>query len=105
MSRYSQIKTRVINEENSKLKIHNSPVYPKVPHHENDIHVITEYGDRLTLLADQFYGDVNLYWVISIANPENLDMGSINIPTGTQLRIPYDPYSVINEFNKLNNLK
>lgn len=27
-------------------------------------------GDRLDLLADRFYGDVDLWWILARANPE-----------------------------------
>lgn len=78
--------------------------YPEVAPSENDIYVITEFGDRLDLLAHQFYNDVNLYWVISIANPDVVNFGSITVAEGSQLRIPsresvvniVDAYRILN---------
>ena len=29
--------------------------YPEIPLHESDIYVITDFGDRLDLLSNQFY--------------------------------------------------
>lgn len=43
-------------------------------------------GDRLDSLAMQFYRNPELWWVITEANPEIVDMQ--NIPAGTVLRIP-----------------
>ena len=40
--------------------------YPEVVASETDIYVETEFGDRLDRLAFQFYGDVTLYWIITI---------------------------------------
>lgn len=76
--------------------------YPEVPLNENDIYVITDFGDRLDLLANQFYQDITLYWIIAIANPNKLSLGSINIPTGTQLRIPTDIVGILQSYNELN---
>jgi len=76
--------------------------YPEVPLNANDIYVITDFGDRLDLLANQFYQDITLYWIIAIANPNKLSLGSINIPTGTQLRIPTDIVGILQSYNELN---
>lgn len=77
--------------------------YPQVTLSENDIWVITTQGDRLDLLADQYYGDSTLYWIISIAN-ENLKQNSLFIPEGTQIRIPQNVAEIISEYTQLNNL-
>ena len=59
-------------------------LYPKIPHSDSDIYVITQYGDRLDSLAHQFYGDTTLWWYIAKAN----NLISLNVPTNLQLRIP-----------------
>ena len=76
--------------------------YPEVPVSENDIYVETEFGDRLDLLANQFYGDVTLYWVIAIANPDKINMGSLFLTEGSQIRIPSNVVEVVDSFNLLN---
>ena len=63
---------------------------------------MTDEGDRLDLLANQFYSDITLWWVIAIANPDVVDFGSISMTPGTQLRIPFDLNSIISSFNSLN---
>ena len=70
--------------------------YPEIPLSENDIYVISTQGDRFDVLAQQYYGDSSLWWVISIANTGNAGAGtlpvlpqnSLIIPEGTQIRIP-----------------
>ena len=91
MGRYNRFKT--IRNENPNVgtigsRYYKPVFYPQVEESEEDIYVITEFGDRLDLLAHQFYNDVGLYWVISISNPDVLNFGSITIKEGTQLRIP-----------------
>ncbi len=77
--------------------------YPEIPLSENDIYVITEFGDRLDLLANQFYGDTSLYWIIASANPNEVSFGSLFIEEGTQIRIPTEISVILNEFLLLNN--
>tara|TARA_R110000796_G_scaffold4716_3_gene18014 strand:- start:4951 stop:5274 length:324 start_codon:yes stop_codon:yes gene_type:complete len=78
--------------------------YPEVTPSENDIFVETEFGDRLDLLAHQFYKDVTLYWIISLANPNKVSFGSLTIPVGTQLAIPTNISGIIDSYNRLNEL-
>lgn len=78
--------------------------YPLIPLDSSDIYVLTSFDDRLDLLAHQFYGDVKLYWIIAIANPDVIDFGSLFIKEGTQLRIPTNVVNIIGEYNRLNSL-
>jgi hypothetical protein len=78
--------------------------YPEVNPQESDIYVETDWGDRLDLLANQFYSDVNLYWIIALANPDTVGFGTLAIPRGTQLRIPINVSGIIDSYNRLNEL-
>lgn len=83
------------------IRYYKNVLYPQIPLSEDDIYVITGEGDRLDLLANQFYNDTTLWWVISIAN-ETLNQGSMYVPVGTQLRIPQNITSITSKYNKLN---
>lgn len=61
---------------------------PTIEKSDNDLYIYSRTGDRLDLLASQFYGDSRKWWIIASAN--NLGAGSYNIPAGLQIRIP-DP--------------
>ena len=100
MNRYSDI--TILKDQNGP-RYYATVKYPQVPLSEQDIYVITTQGDRLDLLASQYYGDPTLYCVISIAN-EILTQGSLNIPEGTQIRIPQDLTAVLTEYRFLNQL-
>jgi len=84
--------------------------YPEVPITSNDIYVYTTQGDRFDVLAQQYYGDSSLWWVISVANTGNpssntspsLPQNSLVIPEGIQLRIPAYPNAVVDAFNTIN---
>ena len=56
--------------------------YPKIPLNINDIYVITVAGDRLDLLANQFYNDTRLWWIIATANMNVIRRDSFNLKAG-----------------------
>ena len=65
MKRYSQIPT--IKSPTGK-QIYTTVRYPEIPRSANDTYVYTTVGDRFDTLAQQYYGDSSLWWIISIAN-------------------------------------
>jgi hypothetical protein len=100
-SRYTSIDTILDKVPVSKKETlgYQTVKYPEIPLSINDIYVITTLGDRLDSLAQQFYNDVNLYWIISSANPDALNLGSLFIAPGTELRIPTDVSTIKFLFN------
>tara|TARA_A100001201_G_scaffold121844_1_gene105551 strand:- start:655 stop:924 length:270 start_codon:yes stop_codon:yes gene_type:complete len=80
MSRYKN--TRIEKKKNKSY--YKTTIFNQVPKQDSDIYVITQYGDRLDLLAHQFYGDSSLWWYIARAN----DLNTLIIPENIQLRIP-----------------
>lgn len=106
MNRYQQIP-----QTNIKGKVvYRTSYYPEVPVTANDIYVYTTQGDRFDVLANQYYGDSSLWWVISIANtatagtdlPSDLPQNTLVIPEGIQIRIPANPQSVVQKFKLIN---
>ena len=78
--------------------------YPNIPPSINDIYAITVEGDRLDLIANQFYKNVDLWWIIATANPDIIRRDSFVLKTGIQIRIP-DPKrinSILRSFEQLN---
>lgn len=100
-NRYSNIPTISNPKDNNGAKFYTTTFYPKVPLSENDIYILVEEGDRLDLLANQFYGNPSLWWIISSANP-SLPQNSITPTPGEQLRIPNNPGKVIDLYTELN---
>jgi phage tail protein X len=98
MNRYQNIpKTRI-----DKKLAYVTSRYPEVPITSNDIYVYTTQGDRFDVLAQQYYGDSSLWWVISIANTDKLPQNSIVIPEGLQIRIPAYQTLIVDTFNVIN---
>jgi hypothetical protein len=75
--------------------------YPIIPLSINDIYVITTSGDRFDLLAQQYYNDSSLWWIISLAN-DNLPQNSLYPPVGEQIRIPTNITNILTEYRNLN---
>jgi len=97
MNRYQNIPITKID----KKRVYQTTRYPEIPLSENDIYVYTVQGDRFDVLAQQYYSDSSLWWIISIAN-DNLPQNSLIIPEGLQIRIPTNIADIIQAFNLIN---
>lgn len=74
--------------------------YPEIPKKISDIYIVGQAGDRIDLLANKYYNDVTLWWIIARAN--NLGKGDLVVPLGKQLRIPTDTIDIVTEYNNIN---
>lgn len=75
--------------------------YPNFSNVENN-QILSQEGDRLDILAKEYYGDETLWFVIAKAN--NLGKGSLDVPPGIILKIPFYTensgiYSFLDEYN------
>lgn len=100
--KFIQIKQKI--KDNGKLgfKYYLNNMYPEIPLSEDDIYIITTQKDRYDLLAQQYFNDVNLWWIIPCANPE-YGLDSLFPPLGAQIRIPQNT-QILSKYRKLNNL-
>jgi phage tail protein X len=98
MNRYQNIPKTKIN----KKLVYQTSRYPEVLLSPNDIYVYTTQGDRFDTLAQQYYNDSSLWWVISIANTDKVNQSTIVIPEGLQIRIPATYANIIQDFNIIN---
>jgi len=62
--------------------------YPKFPKRMTDLYIISRELDRLDQLSNEFYEDPRYWWVLAEANPQ-LGKGTLLVPAGIQLRIPF----------------
>jgi hypothetical protein len=95
MSRYE-------NNPIKKLKdgreVYRSKIYPDIPLRNDDVYVVTQTGDRLDLLAYEYYKDQSLWWIIASAN--NIHNAQLGIREGTILRIPQNYIQIQSNFNQ-----
>jgi hypothetical protein len=98
MGRYTRIP--IVRNESGR-QYYRRVVYPTIPRSNQDLYVFTTDDDRYDLLADQYYKDATLWWVISIANPQTTN-ASLIPGGGLQIRIPFPIQDIITEYNALN---
>lgn len=98
--RYQNIKITKNNQQGDQFYTNN--IYPDIPVTNQDSYVIAVLGDRLDLLALDFYGDTSYWWIIASAN--SLPGDSLYLEPGSQVRIPADLSLVLNQYRYKNNI-
>lgn len=96
MGRYS---TARVQQDNNEVRKLSTIIIPTVPLSGEDVYIQTTSVDRLDKLANIFYQDASLWWIIAAAN--GLGKGSYMVPANTRLRIPASTniQRVINDIN------
>ena len=97
MSRYDNVKIY----KNKNFSNVGTAYLPKFEEKNSDVLLISTNGDRCDILAQQYYGDSSLWWIISVANG-TLTQNSLTPPVGSQIRIPSNPTPTLAEYNKIN---
>jgi hypothetical protein len=96
MNRY--IATSIIKNDNGTRKFSTIIIPNIMADPLSDFYIKTTSIERLDKLAQQFYNDASMWWIIAAAN--GIGKGTLVIPTDTDLRIP----SAQNAMNMLINL-
>ena len=99
INRYSKT---AVKRDNKNINYYTNTLYPEIPPNINDTYILTEVGDRLDILANTFYKDSTLWWIISRANPNKIRRDGLLLKPGIQIRIPSDFNAIINNFETLN---
>lgn len=94
-SRYQNNKTKKLNDGR---EVYRTKIYPKIPKSDTDIYIVTQTGDRLDTIAYQFYENSSLWWIIASAN--NIHDAPFALPDGTELRIPMNYVSILDNINR-----
>ena len=76
-------------------EVYQSKIYPNIELRDTDLYVATETGDRLDTLANTFYGDSTLWWIIASAN--NIHDAVFGLEDGTVLRIPQNYLEILSK--------
>ncbi len=61
-------------------------IVPNIPIKDSDIFVYPVYGDRFDIMAQRYYNDSNLWWIIAKAN--EMGKGKLGIDYTKKIRIP-----------------
>ena len=98
MARYTTANTLRDTKEKRYLS---TTLIPPMPISTSDTYIVVTTPERLDKLANTFYGDARLWWIIAAAN--GLGKGTIIVPSDSRLRIPSaaNVQQVINDTNNL----
>ena len=86
--------------DKSGVRVYTTTYYPEIPISDSDRFVRPVDGDRIDLLANRYYGDSTLWWVVAMANDVPGD--SMFITPGFQLRIPGNIATALDEYDNYN---
>jgi hypothetical protein len=104
MSRYSQIPiiTTPLNLKRRYINVK----YPEIPRDNLDIYLYTTKGDRYDLMAQTYYNDSSLWWIISLANAFTHTPDSLFPTPGNQIRVPSPTLisKIIGQYENLNQM-
>jgi hypothetical protein len=92
--KYTSIKTTKKGK-----RVFRPTMYPKIPIQDSDVFIYPKFGDRLDTLAQKYYEDMSLWWIIAKAN--NLDEAHIGLEVDKQIRIPINITFIINRLKDM----
>lgn len=98
MNRYIQNENNVFSRYDGK-RVFRTTRYPKIPVSVNDLYIVASETDYLDSLAQKFYKDSTLWWIIAQANGIK---ATLKAPTGVQIRIPKNIDQIIIKFRREN---
>ena len=78
----------------------NSIRIPNIPIKDSDIFAYPLFGDRFDTIANRYYGDSNLWWIIAKAN--EISNGKLSPDPLKKLRIPTEIDDIIEAINNSN---
>ena len=93
MSRY---KNNTIKIDKNNIRYYKPTIVPNIPIKDSDIFVFPVYGDRFDTIAQRYYNDSNLWWIIAKAN-DKLASDPLK-----KLRIPTEIDDILNSVIKNN---
>ena len=95
--RYDSAKIR---RDKNGTRYYKPTIVPNVPIKDSDIFVYPVYGDRFETIAQRYYNDSTLWWIIAKAN--ELSRGEISADPLKKLRIPTEIDDILESVEKSN---
>ena len=88
-----------IKKSKEGFRVYSTTYYPSIPLSDSDIFITTKESSRLDSLANQYYGDYSLWWVLAKANGIR---GKTVLKAGQILRIPGQLPEILDNFEAIN---
>ena len=101
MSRYTRIP--LIKDPTTNISRYTTVKYTTIPLGSSDLYVYIVQGDRYDRMAQNYYNDSSLWWVIPSSNP-NLGFDTLYPTVGAQARIPNPTRipNIVSSYERLN---
>ena len=93
-------KNNTIKKDINNVRYYKPRIIPNVPIKDTDIFVYPLYGDRFDTIAQRYYNDSNLWWIIAKAN--EISNGKISPDPLKKLRIPTEIGDILDSVIKSN---
>ena len=90
--------SKVFSDENGTRYL-NRVEYPSIPIRDNDVFIRGVFGETFMNIANRFYQDKDLWWIIARANNQG---DSIYTVPGKEYRIPQNITLILQELEQLN---
>jgi len=94
MKRYNN--QNILIDKKSNKRYYSTSDLPNISEDEENIYIITVKGDRLDILANDYYKDSTKWVIIALAN--GIGKGTLYVEPGLQIRIPKEPLKIEKEF-------
>jgi hypothetical protein len=98
LQRYNELARKRKTRDGKEVYV--TRIYPNIPLRDDDLYVMVETGDRLDTLANDFYKDSTLWWIIASAN--NIHNAVFGFRDGTILRIPSNYIEIVRNLEEQN---
>ena len=89
-----------IKKDRDGKRYYRPTIVPNIPIKDSDIFVYPVYGDRFDTMAQRYYNDSNLWWIIAKAN--EVSDGKISPDPLKKLRIPTEIDDILDSVIKSN---
>ena len=93
-------KNNAIKKDKNNIRYYKPTIVSNIPLKDSDIFAFPIYGDRFDTIAQRYYNDSNLWWIIAKAN--ELSDGTLAPDPLKKLRIPLEIDDILNSLIKNN---
>ena len=93
-------KGNIVKKDKNNIRYYKPRIVPKIPIKDTDIFAYPIYGDRYDTMAQRYYEDSNLWWIIVKAN--DISDGKIAPDPLKKLRIPTEIDDILQSISQVN---
>ena len=93
-------KGNIVKKDKNNIRYYKPRIIPNIPIKDTDIFAYPIYGDRYDTMAQRYYDDSNLWWIIVKAN--DISDGKIAPDPLKKLRIPTEIDDILQSISQVN---